>query len=272
MNNLPSWAPNWARGNRVLKVGATVFDHLPSTEPRASRSYDRRGHQVGMTYRVNMGKDNHNGRYRHWRFPVITPHAFPNDSSLNVSQPIMQYVQRYGGKTRYVLEVARKYTHTIWPRQNLRHWEVEVVLVSLKRAPNFLAVKHFWSFAVLNERKRCNLYLKKRPEAPPIWGTAESSPSSNSWQRSRLLGNFGVSQHEIQLASRDCKDDASKVADSFLRFRRKGVLMAGYVKQLDAEYENGFWGRCSCITLAKITRVTHLKITQNNSNFNITKT
>ena len=47
--------------------------------------------------------------------------------------------------------------------------------------------------------------------------------------------------------------------------------MAGYVKQLDAEYENGFWGRCSCITLAK-NRVTHLKITQNNSHFNITKT
>ena len=226
-----------------------------------------------MTYRVNMGKDNHNGRYRHWRFPVITAHALPNDSSLNVAQPITQYVQRYGGNTRYVLEVARKYTHTIWPRQNLRHWEVEVVLLSLKRAPNFLAVKHFWAFAVLNERKRCNLYLKKRPEAPTIWGrTTESSPSSNSWQRSRLLENFGVSQYEIQVASRDCKGDASKVADSFLRFRRKGVLMAGYVKQLDAEYENGFWGRCSCITLAKITRVTHLKITQNNSNFNITKT
>ena len=111
VNNLPSWAPNWARGNRVLKVGSTVFDHLPSTEPRASRSYDRRGHQVGMTYRVNMGKDNHNGRYRHWRFPVITPHAFPNDSNLNVAQPIMQYVQRYGGKLDMFWKL-RENTHT----------------------------------------------------------------------------------------------------------------------------------------------------------------
>ena len=135
-----------------------------------------------MTYRVNMGKDNHNGRYRHWRFPVITAHALPNDSSLNVAQPITQYVQRYGGNTRYVLEVARKYTHTIWPRQNLRHWEVEVVLLSLKRAPNFLAVKHFWAFAVLDERKRCNLYLKKHQLASNF-----VTPYTVRWQKVIIL-------------------------------------------------------------------------------------
>ena len=60
MNNLPSWAPNWARGNRVLKAGATVFDSLPSTEPRASRSYDRRGRQVGMTTQSQYSHSNAN--------------------------------------------------------------------------------------------------------------------------------------------------------------------------------------------------------------------
>ena len=60
VNNLPSWAPNWARGNRVLQVGATVFDSLPSTEPRASRSYDRRGRQVGMTTQSQYSHSNAN--------------------------------------------------------------------------------------------------------------------------------------------------------------------------------------------------------------------
>lgn len=144
-----------------------------------------------------------------------------------------------------MLEVERKYTCTIWPRLNRRHWEVEVVLISIKRAPNFLAVRHFWAFAVLNERKRCNLYLKARPQAPSIWGTEHGSSSTThttSWTLSRLLGKFGVTENEIRRASRECKGDASKVAQSFLRFRRKGVFMAGYLKQLDAAYENGLWG------------------------------
>jgi len=195
-----------------------------------------------MTWRVNMGKDNHNGRYRHWRFPLISRQNIPNDLNLHVAQPIVQYVKKYGGKTQYVLEVSRKYTLTIWPRRNLRHWEVEIVLLSLKRAPNFLAVRHFWSFAVLNERKRCDLYLKQAPDEPARWGSEKQHTSNSSWTPSRLLGIFGVSQLEVRLASKDCDEDASKVAESFLRFRRKGVLMAGYLKQRDAEYQEGLWG------------------------------
>ena len=114
----------------------------------------------------------------------------------------------------------RENTHTQYGRGKIFVTGKSKWCCESEASSNFLAVKHFWSFAVLNERKRCNLYLKKRPEAPPIWGAAESSPSSNSWQRSRL-GNFGVSQHEIQLASRDCKGDASKVADSFFDFDEK---------------------------------------------------
>jgi len=61
VNNLPGWAPNWARGNRVLKAGAAVLDHLPSTEPRASKSFDRDGNQVGYIYiYIHSSKTNPN--------------------------------------------------------------------------------------------------------------------------------------------------------------------------------------------------------------------
>lgn len=140
-DNLPSWAPNWTRGNKLIKAGANVLDIFPSTEPRAMKSFDRKGRQVGMTYSVNMGKDNHNGRYRNWQFPVIPIRSFPSAQSLGVDLSIQNYIQNYGGKRRYVLEITRKYTCYIWPRRNMRHWSVEIVLMSLKRAPNFLAVR-----------------------------------------------------------------------------------------------------------------------------------